>query len=526
MDQRRSDNKAAGENDPSSTSEAASIRRKSVLQFVSVAAIIGVVMGTYWHITRYGLIGFDSYPIILTSRVQSVGDLVGNFTEKLMDGRYTGDFYRPLLNLSFALDYAAWGLRPLGYQLTNLALFAGCALALYGLVRRLTGRGSWLAPVVAALYFVLHPAQFEVVPVPPRRAETMCCMLMALALFTQLSPIILAMRRPPILPGIITLLAIGAKETALIVPLLIFLAVVLYSPRYGIRPRVLHAAVASIVPVVAVALMLTARWLVLGGMGGHEPRPLADVVTSAPQSAWAIAANLIFPQPVMRESATFRSLLVALAVGLTLTAGLTTTYRRRTNAPRRTGPPLISAAIVALFWMLPFMTVGAAAGRIEVWYAMLPATGLAILVGVAAAGLVAAIRQGPALLRIPAVPSVLLMGAFIGWQVRYAPLFQPYDEYERATATGDQFLAELERRIRYAANGSIVHAPLIPVWIAPRQDRPAIRGATVLVDYSIQAWAELTFPNRRITVLPRTPQTPKPAADEILVLVEQKMQIL
>ena len=50
--------------------------------------------------------------------------------------RHTG-FYRPLVALSFAADYAAFGNRPLGYGLTDLSLAIACAALIYLLLRSL-----------------------------------------------------------------------------------------------------------------------------------------------------------------------------------------------------------------------------------------------------------------------------------------------------------------------------------------------------------------------------------------------------
>ena len=74
------------------------------LSVVAAAIALAAFALTFAQTKDYGLLGHDSYPIIIASRVQSLADLAGNFTEKLMDGRYAGDFYRPLLNFSFALD--------------------------------------------------------------------------------------------------------------------------------------------------------------------------------------------------------------------------------------------------------------------------------------------------------------------------------------------------------------------------------------------------------------------------------------
>ena len=83
------------------------------------------------------LMGWDTYPTIAASRVRDLGDLLGGFSEELMDGRYPGGhFYRPLTNLVFALDHALWGLRPFGYQLTNLVILLAGVVAVFVLARR------------------------------------------------------------------------------------------------------------------------------------------------------------------------------------------------------------------------------------------------------------------------------------------------------------------------------------------------------------------------------------------------------
>ena len=68
-------------------------------------------------------------------------------------------YYRPLQNLSYALDYALWGNRPFGFHLTNLLLHLAVCLLLYGLVRR-QGFGPPAAFVFAAV-FAVHPLHVE-----------------------------------------------------------------------------------------------------------------------------------------------------------------------------------------------------------------------------------------------------------------------------------------------------------------------------------------------------------------------------
>lgn len=86
-----------------------------------------------------------------------------------------GTAYRPVRELTFAMDHAVWGLRPWGFHLTNLLLhLAGGALV--GVIgARLIGRRvGWLG----ALLFLVHPAGVESFAWVKNRGE-----LLGLALF-------------------------------------------------------------------------------------------------------------------------------------------------------------------------------------------------------------------------------------------------------------------------------------------------------------------------------------------------------
>src|SRR5262249_18244679 len=79
--------------------------------------------------------------------------------------------WMPLNWLSFGLDYVVWGMNPLGYHLTNVALHAAAAAVLYVVAKRvlrvaLSARplgDGWLraGALVAALAFGLHPLRVE-----------------------------------------------------------------------------------------------------------------------------------------------------------------------------------------------------------------------------------------------------------------------------------------------------------------------------------------------------------------------------
>ena len=71
--------------------------------------------------------------------------------------------YQPLTWLSFAADYAMWGMRPAGYHATSLVLHCVCAVVAYLIILRLLGPGALVAAALAALLFALHPLRVEAV---------------------------------------------------------------------------------------------------------------------------------------------------------------------------------------------------------------------------------------------------------------------------------------------------------------------------------------------------------------------------
>jgi hypothetical protein len=69
-------------------------------------------------------------------------------------------YYRPLVFLSYALDWTNWGLDAAGFHLTNVLLHAGNTMLVYALARRV---GDAAVAGVAALVFALHPVNQEAV---------------------------------------------------------------------------------------------------------------------------------------------------------------------------------------------------------------------------------------------------------------------------------------------------------------------------------------------------------------------------
>ena len=98
---------------------------------------------------------------------------------------------RPLVNLSFAINYAAGGLDPWGYHLGNVIIHVMAALVLFGLVRRaLAGAGLQTSAdhatniaFVCALLWLVHPLNSEAVNYFSQRTESMMGLFYLLTLY-------------------------------------------------------------------------------------------------------------------------------------------------------------------------------------------------------------------------------------------------------------------------------------------------------------------------------------------------------
>ena len=92
---------------------------------------------------------------------------------------------RPLVNLTFAINYAVGGLNPWGYHLANVVIHVIAALVLFGLVRRTNacGHPSTNVALVGALLWMLHPLNTEAVNYLSQRTESMMGLLYLFTLY-------------------------------------------------------------------------------------------------------------------------------------------------------------------------------------------------------------------------------------------------------------------------------------------------------------------------------------------------------
>jgi len=155
-------------------------------------------------------------------------------------------FFRPLVGLSFALDYRLHGLAARGYGLTNLALYAACAAALVPLCRAL--KLSGVAAGVTAFVWSANPHGINMATLWISGRTSLL-----LTLFAILAAVAW-LRHQRAVAALLILASLLSKEEAMALPaILIAWRFVLPEDTRGVRPRLGDLAdwSAVILPVVA-----------------------------------------------------------------------------------------------------------------------------------------------------------------------------------------------------------------------------------------------------------------------------------
>lgn len=199
---------------------------------VGLAALLIVlaVLAAYGN-ALHGPFIFDDLPAIRDNvSIRRLWPLSGPLSPPPGTGGGDG---RPLVNLSFAVNYALGGLDVRGYHVFNILLHAAVALALFGLVRRtlllpacgprLRGSAGLLAAVTALLWAV-HPLLSESVTCTVQRNEPLVALCLLLTLYALARSA--AARRPALwlaLSVACCLAGMACKELMVVAPVAAFL---------------------------------------------------------------------------------------------------------------------------------------------------------------------------------------------------------------------------------------------------------------------------------------------------------------
>lgn len=121
----------------------------------------------------------DDIPLVEKNSYLREWHSVGSYFSQ-EDGDSTG-YYRPLLNLSYSLDYKIWGLLGPGFRITNLIMHIISCFFLFSLYRLFIHNKN--IALMLVLFFALHPVNTETVSWVTSRNNILVTLFGILSLF-------------------------------------------------------------------------------------------------------------------------------------------------------------------------------------------------------------------------------------------------------------------------------------------------------------------------------------------------------
>jgi len=217
------------------------LTRSIVLCVITVAVYFGAFVGTFQY--------DDSLTVLDNPHLESWQIFVGHLDHMV----------RPVLYATFLLDRWLYGTAPAGYHLLNVLLHLGSGLLIYRILTSVVSDDRSPVPFLTALVFLIHPIATETVTYISGRASGLMAFFYLLAFFfyikTSEQPENVKPRRLYLLGAVASFLfAIGSKETAVTLPLILVMWDVIIRRLKG---HSLHAAVHAPFWIVVV---LAAAW--------------------------------------------------------------------------------------------------------------------------------------------------------------------------------------------------------------------------------------------------------------------------
>jgi len=183
----------------------------------------------------------------------------------------TDNAYRPMVLIWFRLNELLFGLAPVGWHVTTVIAHVSATYCVYALARRILQ--EWQAAMVSALVFGLHPVHIEAVAWVSGVPESLLVAFLIPAYLCCLRSCESKAHRVTWLGVslIFYILAMLSKETALVLPLIVFVSVWLDFPCAfevggdGWMPKLRQAAKSVLPFTVVTVAYLVARTLALRG---------------------------------------------------------------------------------------------------------------------------------------------------------------------------------------------------------------------------------------------------------------------
>ena len=213
------------------------LRTRAGMAFV-LAAVTLFSVGLYLPATQYGFV-WDDDPLIVNNSLLAHSRPADIFSRGFWAGspeQGTGSgasYYRPLVTLSFWFDLKVSQANPHWFHIVNLLLYALAAAAVTLVLWELLHSGVWA--LLGGLLFAAHSSHVESVAFVSGRTDILLTLFIGIASFALLRSLRKRNRWWWLVVLTAFACAVLSKETAVLFPLLVALALLLVGVRYDRR---------------------------------------------------------------------------------------------------------------------------------------------------------------------------------------------------------------------------------------------------------------------------------------------------
>ena len=200
--------------------------------------------------------------------------------------------WHPLTWLSHMLDCQLYGLNPAGHHLTNVLLHTATVIALFLVLRQMTG-ALWRSAFVAAV-FAIHPLRVESVAWVAERKDV----LSGLFFMLTIGAYVRYARRPwsPARYGLVLLLfALGLLSKPMLVTLPLVLLLLDYWPLQRVEPRKLSGLVLEKLPLLALSAAACVTTLLAQTTAMIRSIPLPMRIGNALAASTVYLGQMVYP---------------------------------------------------------------------------------------------------------------------------------------------------------------------------------------------------------------------------------------
>nr|MQY69308.1 hypothetical protein [Bacillota bacterium] len=370
--------------------------KKGGTTFIAVALIIILGFSIYANSLANKFV-YDDFDVVKENTfITSWGNIKHFFSQNYF--KFSGEYtYRPMLTLTYFLDYSTWGIEPFGFHLTNVILHTLNGILLYFFLIYLlaefkgepfrTKTDYWLGlPLLASLFFIAHPIQTESVNAISFREELLFTFFFFLSLIMYLKTRTAGtkgQRRIYYLSSLsFYLLSVLTKEMAFILPLIIVL--IDLSSHRSLERKVRIKSYAGYLLVAAICLYIRfflmankEKVLASGYLGGN----LYSALLSTAPIILTYLRLLLFPAPLYAERIPFVfHSLTEPVVYLSILFIFIILFLLIRNARR---PLLFFSGLWFFITLLPVANIIPIANPVAERYLYLPSVGFFILLGYA-----------------------------------------------------------------------------------------------------------------------------------------------